>query len=285
MSVGTYATLAGAKARLGNSAADDALLQTFCDQVNDFIESYTGRVLAPVPAFTSTLNGSVIAGATTVVLHSVTGLNPGDNLMFGTLAGTHESVAVSSISTLTVTLQSPLVNGYADSSPALRVQIFDGFRATDYGRCLLIPSGIWRLDFLEVASFTGGAFAQVPNNNLFLRPVGQELEPGWPFTEIWQSNIPSAQNTNPVFFPGFGNIRIGGGFGWPAEQSLVTGIALNLVVAYWQMRTSGGAYQVSVGSDSGQTVLHLLSDLDYRTLQRYMRKDVYIVGDSDGYGW
>lgn len=293
MSVGAYATLAGAKARLGwdpatpttpELLARDALLQTICDQVNDYIESFTSRVLAPVPAFSTTLNGSVSAGATTVVLTSVTGLRAGDVLMLGPLAGVHESATVNSIATLTVTLATPLANGYASASPVLRVQLFDGFSATDYGRCLLIPGGIWRLDFCEVASFTGGAFAQVPNNNLFLRPVGPDLEPGWPFTELWQSNVPTAANTNPVFFPGFGNIRIGGGFGWPAIQDTVVGLALNHTVSAWQMRASGGTYQVDVGAGGFQSVTRILSSLDWGSLNRYKRKDIYVVGGSE-YGW
>lgn len=48
--VGTYATLADVKLRLGLGTAttdDDALLQDLCDQVNGWIESTTGRVIAP----------------------------------------------------------------------------------------------------------------------------------------------------------------------------------------------------------------------------------------------
>lgn len=57
--VGTYATLALAKERLGFGTAtttDDALLQELCDQVNGWIEATTGRVIAPY-AGTFTFDG------------------------------------------------------------------------------------------------------------------------------------------------------------------------------------------------------------------------------------
>lgn len=50
--IGAYATAAGLKARLFNDGttvtADDTVLGTVCDQVNQYIETFTGRVLAPV---------------------------------------------------------------------------------------------------------------------------------------------------------------------------------------------------------------------------------------------
>jgi hypothetical protein len=47
--IGTYATLAAVKTRLGiTNSTDDALLSTLCDQINQHIETVVGRVLAPV---------------------------------------------------------------------------------------------------------------------------------------------------------------------------------------------------------------------------------------------
>ena len=57
--VGTYATLADTKLRLGLGTAtttDDTLLQDLCDQVNGWIEATTGRVVAPY-AGTYTFDG------------------------------------------------------------------------------------------------------------------------------------------------------------------------------------------------------------------------------------
>jgi len=53
--IGTYATLAGVKARLGlGDTVDDTLLSSLCDQINAWIETTTGRILAPL-TFTAEL--------------------------------------------------------------------------------------------------------------------------------------------------------------------------------------------------------------------------------------
>lgn len=60
MAVGAYATLSAVKARAGIAGTgNDALLQTLCDQVNDWIESVLGRVVAPRPETTITLDGDL----------------------------------------------------------------------------------------------------------------------------------------------------------------------------------------------------------------------------------
>lgn len=46
---GAYATASALKVRLGiTDVTDDTLLGLLCDQVNGYIESYTGRVIAPI---------------------------------------------------------------------------------------------------------------------------------------------------------------------------------------------------------------------------------------------
>lgn len=61
---GTYATVAGLKARLFGAGitdtADDTLMGTICDQVNQFIESPhgTGRILAPISSATYLIDGN-----------------------------------------------------------------------------------------------------------------------------------------------------------------------------------------------------------------------------------
>jgi hypothetical protein len=55
--IGAYATAAALKTRLGISdVTDDTVLGTVCDQVNAYIESFTGRVLAPVTSATYLLD-------------------------------------------------------------------------------------------------------------------------------------------------------------------------------------------------------------------------------------
>lgn len=62
--IGTYATAAGLKARLFaagvTDTADDTLLGTICDQVNQFIESPQGcgRIIAPISSATYLLDGT-----------------------------------------------------------------------------------------------------------------------------------------------------------------------------------------------------------------------------------
>lgn len=58
-STGTYATAALAKARIGGTfdAGDDAIIASLCDQINQYIEDATGRVLAPVASATYLFDG------------------------------------------------------------------------------------------------------------------------------------------------------------------------------------------------------------------------------------
>lgn len=57
--LGSYATTANLKTRLGiTDTTDDTLLGTICDQVNSYIEGYTGRVLAAIASTTYTFDGS-----------------------------------------------------------------------------------------------------------------------------------------------------------------------------------------------------------------------------------
>ena len=69
--IGTYATTALVKARLSGTfdSADDALIATLCDQVNQYIESPqgTGRVVAP------RIIGTGVASANEIQTVTITG--------------------------------------------------------------------------------------------------------------------------------------------------------------------------------------------------------------------
>lgn len=54
-----YVTLADLKARLGSpvSTASDAVMTQICNETNQWIESYTGRILGPVASATYTFDG------------------------------------------------------------------------------------------------------------------------------------------------------------------------------------------------------------------------------------
>lgn len=55
---GVYVTVDDLKARLGiTGTSDDTVLGQICDETNQWIESYTGRVLGPVASATYTFDG------------------------------------------------------------------------------------------------------------------------------------------------------------------------------------------------------------------------------------
>ena len=281
-SIGTYADPAAVWTRMGNPGTPDSELQSFCDQVNGWIEYTTGRVLAPLPRFTSTLAAPASVGDLTLTVTSTSGLVAGDELAIGPVTGTHESSPVVNASSGTVTLGVALANAYATSAPVERVYLRDGFDASVSddmvpGRVLVEDRGIVSLTALEIASFTRGAFSVIPLSDIWLRPVIQQRQPGWPATEMLMTNIPSPRNPYPAFFPGYGNIREWGQLGWPNAPDEIVAIAERVTVALWQMRAGGGAYQVSPPTDGATMIPHLLSYDDWRTLKGYQRKSLGIV--------
>ena len=57
--IGSYATAAALKTRLGISdSTDDTVLGNICDQINDYIESRTERVIAPISSATYYYDGT-----------------------------------------------------------------------------------------------------------------------------------------------------------------------------------------------------------------------------------
>ncbi len=278
-SIGAYATLAAVKARLSGTfgSSDDAVLQTLCDQVNQDIESTTGRILAPIPAFTTTLAAGVLAGATSVSLTSATGLARGDALMFGPVSGTHEHGIVAAISGTTITLQAALANAYSSGAAVERVQLFDGFSAQEGGRLMPISNGIVAATSVEVALYTGGPFSLIPGTDWYIRPTPLEREPGWPGTELWMTNIPSGGNTTPYFPPGFANVRVAGSFGWPAILDDVTDIALTAAIRAWNARQGGQADIIGSDEFGKPIVSKILSARDRERLRRYTDKTVAVL--------
>src|SRR5689334_8707587 len=57
--IGSYVTAALLKTRAGiTDTTDDTLLGVICDQVNQFVEGTTGRVLAPVASVARVFDGN-----------------------------------------------------------------------------------------------------------------------------------------------------------------------------------------------------------------------------------
>lgn len=284
--IGTYATLSDVKLRLQDAdTADDTLLQKFCDQANMWVEGKTERIMAPLPSFSTTLNGAVSAGATSAVVTSATGLSVNDVIMLGAVSATHESVAVAAISGTTVTFATALANAYANGVAVKRVYIFHGFDAVDNTKILPIPMGITSMLSLEVCTFSAGqggatvtnvTWYQIPNSDLFLLPTPQERTPGWPALAIGITNVPVPTDTVPAFFPGWNNVRVDGTLGFPAQPDDIVEAALNIAVALYRARGSTGGEVVHVGTDGAQVINRALTYEDRLTIKRYQRHDVSV---------
>jgi hypothetical protein len=76
VATGTYVGTATLIDRLGGTAvmgtADNSLLQTICDQVNTYIETYTGYVLSPIASGTVTFD--IPETTTVLLLHDISGV-------------------------------------------------------------------------------------------------------------------------------------------------------------------------------------------------------------------
>jgi hypothetical protein len=152
----------------------------------------------------------------------------------------------------------------------------DGGSVCEQGRCLLVPRGIISLTTVEVATFTGDTYHTIPSTDWFLRPAAQELDPGWPYTELWLTNIPSSADSTPAFYPGFGTIRLTGviGFRLPWEINAMT---RRLVTTAYRASAAGGADQYQTGMDGQRNWERMLSGSDLHTLARYSIKKVWII--------
>jgi hypothetical protein len=195
---GAYATPVNVKTRLGiDDTDDDELLGRVCDQVNQWIETKTGRILAPI---------------------------------------------------------------------ASAVYTFDGYDAVEGARCLLVPMGVRVVSLLEIAPYTGATFSTIPSTDYFVRPTTQERDPGWPGTELWMTDIPSASNPYPYFPPGFANVRPTMAAGWPAIPDDVIEVAeavasrMFLTAKNGQVDQQGNAEfgASSIGMELWGKALHLI---------------------------
>jgi hypothetical protein len=140
----------------------------------------------------------------------------------------------------------------------------DGMSAVAHGRCLPFPLGVRTLTTLEVATQTGGSFATVSAGDVFLRPADAERTPGWPYTQVWLSDLSSSH-----FYPGLGNVRLTGTFGWSAIPGDLSAIALTLAVSAARERGAGGGDMVTIGIGGERTFERALSFKDRMTLDRY----------------
>lgn len=147
--------------------------------------------------------------------------------------------------------------------------ILDGYAAMRHGTLLRFPNGIQSLSELALAAWTGEAFEVIPATDYFLRPVEALREAGWPATELWMSDNPSADNPHAVIPPGYANVRLRGAFSWEATPPELEAVAGNLLVATARLGGSSGGEEVTVNIDGERTFSRALSMEDWRTLKRY----------------
>jgi len=163
------------------------------------------------------------------------------------------------------------------TSIASTTYTFDGQDAVN-SRCLQVDSiGVREISLLEVAPYTGASFVTIPSTDYFIRPTVQEREPGWPATEVWITDIPSATNTYPYFPRGYANIRITGSWGWPTPPDDIVDLALTTATRVWNGRQAGQQDVIGTDAFGRPVVSRYLSGRDRETLTRYRVKTVDII--------
>lgn len=290
--IGAYAVLTGAKTLLNiNDANSDALLQSLCDRANAWIESPagTGRILAPISLLSTTLNGAVSAGATSIVVTAATNAHVGDEVIVGALSGTHEGATLAAISGTTLTLQcyettglaGGLKNSYPNGAAVVGCYVYDGEDAFENGRAILLRIGLSGIAQLEVALVTppNDTFHQVPPSDFYLYPRIHDREPGWPADQLRLTNVPSSANPSPVFLPMMHNVRVApaGSPGWPVIPDEIAKVAYAIVGGLYRTRASGGANTATLGDDGALTINRLLSTDDWKVIHTYKRRIPVIV--------
>lgn len=148
---------------------------------------------------------------------------------------------------------------------------FDGYDSLD-NRVLFVDRGVRTITQLQTATYSGGSFATVPATDYFLRPATQELDPGFPFTQVIMTNVPSANNFSPLFYDGFNTVKITGTFGFASIPDEIREIGEVMAVRSWSARQAGQTDQIGA-SEMGQPVIsRTLSIRDRETLARYRVK-------------
>ena len=164
-----------------------------------------------------------------------------------------------------------------DPPTGTKTYTFDGRDALEGGKLLLIPRGVRSVTGIQISVITGDTLVSVPAGNWFLGPPASERDTGWPATEIWMTDIPSAGNNVPIFYRGFQNIAVTGAFGWASVPADIEDVALTTVVRSWEARRSGQGDVVGTDELGRPLVSRMLSGRDRDTLSRYTNRRVFIV--------
>jgi len=306
-SIGSYATLAGVKARLSGTfdSTDDALISSLCDQVNQFIESPQGcgRIIAPRPVGggvasaneiqTVTLAksvGNVTGGHWTLTFNGSTTTDLAWNIDGATLQLALRALATINGANVTVTGDGPyaveFIGVFAGLSQALMTADATHLTVAPCTATVVLTSTPQTVTYyfdgnggrtiyidhrgiteLAVTQQTGGSYTVLAATDYFSRPQPQERAPGWPATRIELSDFPSGGWW--YFPPGFSTVRAKLVLGWPAIPDDLIGVALTAVVRSWQARQSGQTDIVGTDETGAPVVSRYIAAADWATLKAY----------------
>ena len=132
---------------------------------------------------------------------------------------------------------------------------------------LYINRGIRSLVTLELADYTNAAYVTLPSTDYFLRPGDDQRAVGWPYTELFISDIPTGGFS--TFPRGFATVRLTATTGWAVIPDSVTELAIVMASRAWAARQSG--QQDIIGTDEmGRPVVsRILSSEDRNKLRAY----------------
>ena len=130
---------------------------------------------------------------------------------------------------------------------------------------LYVPQGVRSITSLLVADYTGATPATATASDVLLRPLTPR--PGWPYTEIHLSDVPTGSVT--VFSPGYGVVQAIGTFGWAEVPEDLEDVAIRMAVRAWHARASGENDAIGVDEMGQPIVSRGMSKRDRDTLYRY----------------
>jgi hypothetical protein len=308
---GAYATAALVKARLFaagvTDTADDTLIGTICDQVNQFIESPQGcgRVLAPRPVGSGVASaneiqsvtlaksvGNVTGGHWTLTFEGSTTTDLAWNVNGAALQVALRLLPTINGENVTVTGDGPYAVEFIGDRAGRAQQLMTAdaahltvapctatvalvstpqdatFLVDGNGlRRLYFPSGLRSVSELKIGDYTGDTRDTVASTDYFLRPTLSDRKPGWPAEWITLSDLPAGAHR--VFHKGFETVSITATIGWAAIPDDITDVALTTAVRAWQARQSGQADVIGNDETGAPLVSRNVAPFHWKTIQAY----------------
>ena len=317
---GAYATAALVKARLFaagvTDTADDALIGTICDQINQYIESPQGcgRVLAPW------VIGNGVASDNEIQTITVTGSPTGGTVALSWVGETTGAIAYNASAATVETAFEGLAsvgagNGtvtgdaggpwtveftgdLAGENPDLIVAddaLLEGgttpavtvaqvstpqwwtFVLDGNGlRRLYVPVGLRSMHELKIADYTGDTLDVIAATDYFLRPTTVNRKSGWPAEWIELSDRPAG--THRLFTLGYDTVSITATVGWAAIPDDIIDVAVTTAVRAWHARQSGQAEVIGNDDTGAPLVSRYIAPHHWTTIKAYRVRRTAVHG-------